>query len=555
MKKLNSLALAVSLLAGAQSANALTPWVDGAPDITIITSGGAAQDKAYGQVVNDTLAASGTLDTFGDLDTTINVVGARWTAFYFTGNASLGLGLAGKKILLKKRTQGAAGYGIVPVISAIPLEQLVVEGTALANWTANGVNGWKRDINAGNAATTLVKQISDAGFSGVDADILLKPGTQNYPVPVPELSTGLVEPGWPTTLKALPATFTVANTGGLVYGVAVTLDLYKVLQAAEKRAGRLPSTVAIGTYGEDSLPNLNRNVIASLLAGKVGAWDQIKIVDKTDANTVKSLLHTDILTDAGVTGPYKEATSGKNLTPVAFGKRNNGAAVGAVASSKFLNYPAELNAFAPAIATPDNAVVEDASLPIIKAPTTAGDTGSLLKDWQNGTNTTGFNNVLDGAAPAKRWGIAINTADRNSAVTAAGTGGDPWRYIKIDGYAPTLENVATGNYPHWAEGVVIYLKTKATDAQWALKTKFLKTFANDLGSPTIANLVNTTQAWGKTGIFATTKDPRGFVATIPFNTASPVVPFTHIKTAPKSHVEVVPVADNAAKGGLQLQLK
>jgi len=84
MKKLNSLALAVSLLAGAQSANALTPWVDGAPDITIITSGGAAQDKAYGQVVNDTLAAAGTLDTFGDLDTTINVVGARWTAFYFT---------------------------------------------------------------------------------------------------------------------------------------------------------------------------------------------------------------------------------------------------------------------------------------------------------------------------------------------------------------------------------------------------------------------------------------------------------------------------------------
>lgn len=55
MKKLNILATTVALLAGSQAANALTPWVDGAPNITIYVSGAVAQTKAYSQVVSSTL--------------------------------------------------------------------------------------------------------------------------------------------------------------------------------------------------------------------------------------------------------------------------------------------------------------------------------------------------------------------------------------------------------------------------------------------------------------------------------------------------------------------
>lgn len=558
MKKLNTLALTVSLLAGAQSANALTPWVDGTPTIAVYTSGGAAQDKAYGQVVTTTLAAPGSVDTFSDVDPATGSVGSRWTAYYFIGNANLGSGLAGKKILLEKRSYGAAGYGVVPLVGSVAIEHLKVIGLPQTAWDANGTQQWKKTIDGTNASTYLFKKISDGGFLGVDPDILLKPGTENYPGQVNELTTGLPESSWPLVFKEVAKTginaFTVVPTGGLVYGVAVTLDLYKALQAAQKRAGTLPSSVAIGSYSEDSLPNLNRNVLASLLAGKVGAWEQIKIVDKTDGNTAKSLLDDSILTDAGITAPYKESTTGSNLTPVAVGKRNKGAAIGAVAYAKFLNYPGTKNAFPPAAKTADNALEEDASLPLVKAPGGAADTGNLLKDWQNGTNATGYNNVVDGLGYAKRWGIAINSADRNNGVTSVGTGGDPWRYIKIDGYAPTLENVAAGVYPHWAEGSVIFRTNKLADPQWALKTKLLKTFADDLGSPTVANAVNTTQAWGKTGIFATTADPRGFTASVPFNTSNPVVPFTH-KNGGLTHTEIVPVADSAATGGLTLQLK
>ncbi len=560
MRNIKPLAVAISLTlaAAAPSVNALTLWANGAPELTVFTSGGAAQDKAYGQVVITTLAAPGTVDTFADVDPATGSVGSRWTAYYFTGNANLGTGLAGKKILLHKRSYGAAGYGVVPLLSSIPLEQINFTALKAADWVANGSKSWKANIDSSNASKYLVKRISDGGFLGVDPNILLRPGTINYPKPVNQLITGTPEGAWPTNWSSIPVTgtnaFAIVPTGGLVYGVAVTLDLYKVLQAAQKKTGQLPSTVAVGSYSEDSLPSLNRNVVASLFAGKVGAWDQIKIVDKTDGNKVKSLVDPTILSAAGVTAPYQESTTGQNLTPVAVSLRNPGAAIGAVAYSKFLNYPATKNAFPPATITADTPVDEDASLPIAKAPGGAADTGNLLKDWQNGTNTTGFNNVKDGAVSAKRWGVAINSADRNSSVTATGTGGDPWRYVKIDGYAPTLENVAAGVYPIWAEGAVIYKVNKTADPLWSSKAKLLKAFAEDLGSPTVANAVNTTQAWGKTGIFATTADPRGFTASIPFNTSNPVVPFTH-KSAGLTRTEIVPVADPKAKGGLTIQLK
>jgi len=569
MKKLNTLAAAVALAAGSQGAQALTPWANGTPDLVVYTSGGAAQDKAYTQVINDVLAASGSVDTFSDVDPAdpTQTLGARWTAYYFTGSSTLPSGLAGKKILLEKRIYGAAGYGLIPLLaggatySGLPIEHLLVAGTTAAQWVANGTQSWKQTISSTNATTYLTHVVSDAGFSGVDPSILLKPGTINYPTPVKQISTGTLDGSsgsitWPTTLTAVPTTgnaaFTVLPTGGLVYGVAVTLDLYKVLQAAEKRAGKLPSTVTIGAYDEGSLPSLNSNVLASIISGNVGAWEQIKIVDTTAGNAVKTLLDPSILSDAGVSAPYVSQTTGK--TPVAVGNRNNGAAVGAVAYAALLNYPSVANSFAPATAVPNDSPDEDGSLPIVKQPNGTTDTGNLLKDWQNGTNLTGYNNVVSGSGFANRWGIAINNASGNTKVTAAGTGGDPWRYIKIDGYAPTLENVASADYPLWAEGTFIFRTTKATDKQWANKVNLFKALANALGSPTVANEVNPTQAWGATGIFATTADPRNFTASIPFNSASPVVPLTH-KNGTTTHADIVPVANPKSNGGLALQLK
>jgi hypothetical protein len=546
MKNLNKLVAAIGILAGSQSVYALTPWDNGAADLTIYTSGGAAQDQAIATVVSSTLAAPGSLDTFSDATSLTSTPGGRWQAFYFTGSDKLPPELIGKKIILEKRSYGAAGYGVVPLIAnngdGIAIEHLNIGNAPnVADWLSDGTKKWKQIINNTNANTYLSHVVSDGGFLGVDPDVLLKPATENYPGQVPEVSSQAVETTWPQDLNKTPNIFTVVNTGGLVYGIAVTEDLYRVLQAAQKRSGSLPSSINVGEYGDAAIPSLSRNFLASLLAGKVQTWDQVKIVDKTTGTAVP-LNDASILADANVNAPSRPV--------VGVGRRNQGAAIGAVAYAKLLNYPGTARANPPAT---DTAAADDGTAaPLVKSPGGASASDSLLIDWASGTNVSGLN-----PNSQKVWGIAINSGDRDPGATADGvTRGKPWRYVKIDGYAPTIENVAAGAYPLWAEGAVLYLTDKPSDSQWADKKALLKAFADDLGSPAVAKTVNKAKTFGVSGIFATTKDPRGFKASIPFDPANPVVPLTHnCVGSSNSSTSIVPVADSSATGGLQLQLK
>ncbi|WP_054760931.1 hypothetical protein [Methylomonas koyamae] len=302
---IKTLAAAVSLLAVAQSANALTPWDNGPAEVKIFTSGGAAQDRAIEEAIKFGLAAPGTLDVFQDLQGTNK--GRRFQGFYFTGAASLPAGLAGKRIYVEKRSLGAAGYGVVPLAGNIGLDHLDIflpnkgDGTfgssQLGAWQADGAKFWKAEItNTGGSSgqsawnNYLVQNtLSDGGFTGVDAPALLAPGTDNYPEVVKEPSTNANAAGWNTSLT--PAALTANNiarvpTGGLVYGIGVPLDFYKVLQVAQYKSGQLPAdTLAnIGKYDDESyIPSLSRDFLASLLAGSIKNWSDVKIVDRSVA--------------------------------------------------------------------------------------------------------------------------------------------------------------------------------------------------------------------------------------------------------------------------------
>jgi hypothetical protein len=163
-------------------------------------------------------------------------------------------------------------------------------------------------------------------------------------------------------------------------------------------------------------------------------------------------------------------------------------------------------------------------------------------------------------------------------VTAAGvnTAGNDWRYIKIDGAAPTLENVFSGNYPYWAEGEVLvkaqdkdatqaealYPVTTPTLAQIAAykagKAAVLAKFAKDLGNDAaVATTVNTglVAAWGATGIFPTTVTDPTAITAIPNGKVSV---FEHDQAADVTipRVGVVPVPRvSAASSTVILQLK
>jgi len=565
--KLKALSLGIALLAGAQSASALTPWNDGPPPAanTIYVSGGAAADLAYAQVVNDVLAAPGTLHVFGDATTSTSTnFGSRWLVYYFTGTAAAGA-LAGQPIAIVKRSLGAAGYGVIPVIASPPIaiEELDIstlqapgagnttvftEPTTTAQTIPTAVGNYRVVVTAANAATLLPLKTSDAGILGTDAKLLLRPNTKNYPTTVARVGAGT--DSFPTNLTSVPGNISQVSTGGLVYGVGVTTDLYKILQAAQKRAGQLPASTVIGDYEhEGNIPSLPRNFVGSLIAGKVKLWDEVKIVDKLAGsptiNTALSLTHPSILADAGVGLP---ATNAAGKVPVAVGNRNAGAAIGAIAYAKFLGYPWTAGAFGPPL-TPTNNAFDNTSAPIIKDPGGSTATGLLLNDWSLGTNASSLNSAL-----ARRWGVAVNDATRNTSgtvgVTPEAAGKQNWRYVRIDGYLPKIENIASGGYPHWGEGVLLYDNTTID----AAKKQVLDALANGLASPSIAAGVNSSvvHTWGTTGVFAFTKGT-AYTTDIPFNPNNPVVGYTHNNgTAVLDEITPV-ISDSARANGVLLQ--
>ncbi|MDO9163869.1 MAG: hypothetical protein Q8N35_16810 [Methylococcaceae bacterium] len=552
--KLNTLAVAVSLLASAQSAHALTPWTNGAPEVKIFTSGGAAQDRAIEEAIKFGLAQDGTLDVFQDVDGTRK--GRRFLGYYFTGKNTLTNGLAGKRIYIAKRSLGAAGYGVVPVAGNVGLDNLDISlsssnGTLGASqagaWALDNVNNahlWNAAItnngsNSGQAAWSnylVQNQLSDGGFTGVDAPALLQPGTDNYPELAIESSTGVATANWNTGLTAAALAnnnISRVPTGGLVYGIGVPLDFYKVLQVAQAKSGLLPTDTLsnLGKYDDENyIPTLSSDFLASLLAGKIKDWGDVKFEDKLNSTGIHALTEASVLADAGVNAPFR--------TKVFIGRRNLGAAIGAVGYAKLLGYPYVEGATAPKSATTNLGPIDTGSTaPIVKSPAGANATDSLLIDWQNGTNTSGFNPSSTAAAPKKYWGFAVHGGDRNANTS------QPWRYVRIDGAAPTIANVANGSYSYWAEGEVLIRPASAIGAD---KVAALQAFASALGNVAVAKTVNTNAVlpFGQSGVFATTAtDPSAFVS-IPFDPQNPIVPLSHQAGGGFTSLGVVPTAFN-----------
>lgn len=575
-KQLKVLTVAVSLLAGIQSAQAITPWTTGnsTPDFKIFTSGGAAQDKAYQSAVLKVLAEPGTLDIFED--DKAGTIGGQFAGYYFIGRSTpdatagipaLPTGLAGAKIYLEKRSLGAAGYGVVPLAGNIALDHLDIFLSASSDWSANGTaSGGAGNVASkyktlssivtglANASSYFTSVPSDGGFIGVDAEALLQPNTQNYPVPVKEISTNATTTPWPTTYKIGNLAATRVPTGGLVYGVGVTLDLYKALQIAQARSGSLPAdaeTTKLGEYTDPKyIPSLSRNFLADLLTGKVTNWGNVKFVDRVNAgNNVYSLAQVATANTATL-GSTPNGLGFTALAPSKFtvgvGRRNSGAAIGAVGYAKLLGYPFTPNSVPPATDTP--ALSKATAEPYVTSPGGASATDNLLKDWQAGTNVS----TLNYSATGKLWGFALHSGDRNGA--AAGVApSQNWRYVRVDGYTGTIENVASGNYPYWAEGEVLIQPSIGTD-----KTNLLQALGDAFRHSAVANDVNTAlvQPYGQSGVFATSRTDNVDTTNIPFDAvAKPIVSLTHFNGT-STHLGLVPqIYKNGATTTSTIELK
>lgn len=286
----------------------------------------------------------------------------------------------------------------------------------------------------------------------------------------------------------------ITSQVGLVFGVPVSLNLRNALQQVQGKV--------VGSESEADMPSLSREQIASLMNGGIRKWDAFKV------NGVS-------LTSApGVTGPAD--------TKVHICRRVDGSGTQAQFNANFLRVPCTTGAALPL--TSSNPVLG----PIVTMNSGAGDVDNCLQ------NANGANN----------WAVGVQSTERNTFNFTTNTYPKNYRFIKINGVAPTIKNVANNQYFDWAENSIQWRKA-SVGGPTGDKLVILTKIATDAGKPSIvANVNNQFKfSWGDAGYLSL--NTNGWTGNTPFNPANPVATATHVLSGTVNNCRVPQVNKNS----------
>lgn len=490
--KIKQIATAISGILLSGSVFALSPTT--VPDITIYMSGASAQDKAIGMLFENMCAknASGApadLDIYKDDSVK---PGKAYTSYFCTINSAQvnggfpadANGITSRKVLFNKRSKGGSGEGVNPVINEKAIDAMNINNN---NCTKTGTDTFYRcniaalDAN-GNPTGNLIQVVSDAGVSDVNPEMFVGANTP----------AGNAQVNVATVAKKM----IVKSAAAAVFGVPVTTSLRNALQQAEVVTGQLAST-CVGLETQACMPSLSMRQVASLATGKIRNWSAFKI------NGVA------LTSVTGITLPTS--------TKVTFCRRVNGSGTQAQMSANFLHYPCTTNALAP-VSAPGNPYAG----PVVIENEGSGDMSVCLNDFNNGTNNTGQNSdPLAGGQPVTAWAFGLQSTEKNSNLA------DDYRFVKIDGVAPTIQNAANGKYLDWAEQTFQWRKP-VYNGPTGDKLTIIDTIASTASNPTTLGTLDKklVQTWGQGGYLAVSTN---FAppATGILDITAPVIPYTH----------------------------
>jgi hypothetical protein len=458
----------------ANGAMALTP-ANLPADLELSIGGASAQDLGLREVVTSLCD-----DTVHSYSETGSIPGKDYTSFFCTMSSAKvpGFPAGGLKVLVHKRSRGGSAYGVGPVEanSSVAHAKVANDGTC----TVFAGNNYK--------CTTTVSTTIDAGISDVEPGMFR--GVNLLEVGVNGVLAG--DPGTTPLTSTQLNRLDKAPVAALTFGPVVTTNLRNALQVAQFGAGN----ACVGADTEACMPSLSKTQIASLFAGTIANWDEFRV-----GNTPLSQV-------SGVIAPV--------ATDVHVYRRVAGSGTQSVANYSFLNQPCSGNV----IAAGDNTsgtnlagvgdVDADGEYPAIHQASGSGDVDTGLASL----NSTGH------------WGIGFQSLEKTN------TG---YRFVKVEGVAPTLVNVANTSYDivgitsfQWIKDSLAGSPMRAPAPQAANKLILAKKLRADLGRDTelrTANLTfgggNITGAVGNVGFAALASN--GFTLNTPFDATKPVV--------------------------------
>ncbi len=486
---LKKLSIAISIALVSSSAYALTPAAYDANTIEMFVSGASAQDKGIAALFSD-LCVAGSLDTYKDVANPAKPGKAHTAYFCNIDSTKVTGGTTGvnPKVLFHKRSKGGSAQGVNPVIDEQAIDAMTILNSNCTE-TATGSRVWNCSI--GNPGD-LVQVVSDAGVSDVNPEMFIK---QNAPA-----GSNPVDP------TVVSAKMDVRGAAALVFGIPVTTTLRDALQEAEFGA---TSTCVTDKYDptnpadnptvhaaetEACMPTLSRAQVASIMQGTIKRWSNF-FVNGVALTSIASTLPSD------------------NKVHVC--RRVNGSGTQAQMSAKFLNYPCTTGANPPRSA-PGSSFFG----PVIVENSGSGDMTQCLNDLNDGTDTSNRVNPTLKTA----WAVGIQSTEKNADLA------DNFRFIKIDGYAPTLANAVRGRYADVVEQTFQWRKSGALPLAGD-KLNIMDTIATNASKPSVLATVTKLNpsfihTWGQAGYLALSTN--GFTPTIPFDVVNnPVTVYSH----------------------------
>lgn len=432
MRKLSMIAAGVSM-AIAGTANAT---LDSAVNASIFMSGASGPSNMLREnVVRNTCNPANPINVYVDTAKPGTAVAtalpllehtSHWVV-QCTASAAAGANLSGKTIAVYKSDVGGSGNGATPVAEGLPVPFLNADPATCTSLGSKAIqNGGGATYNVYQCGNTTLNQVPDGGTSDIE----------------PTKFVGTLAPSAGDFVDH--GNLTVQSGPGLIFGPVVTLAFRNELQDDQVASGLLPvnCTDANDDYvagvddreEEACMPSLPRTYIRSLTEGKQQFWSGAGALN-IYGNSLT--VPTTFAGADGILGTGDDVTpTGSNATLknyVHICRRVQGSGTHA----EWMIHYHRTNCMNGSFAMPGQPGLLSGKPAVFEA-SSSGNLGDCLDALDQGS---GYGNTTPAIAAGRAsYAIGYQGAEKNQ------SNGQNWRFIKVDGYAPTRRNVYDGNY-------------------------------------------------------------------------------------------------------------
>lgn len=425
-RKALSIAVAAAACAASGSALAYDPDVANSTDYEVRIAGATAPTGTLRDVVIDNICDAGQ-----SIDYWIHKTAKHWQVACQDSN--------GANVLVRKN-DGGSGDGTSPVDNASTLVEFFVGGTSascsainLGKMTAIGTT-YNEYKDCGGTTDNLELAVADIGVSDVEP-------------------TAFVDDLAPVSNDADPvgsrvnfeneSSMQIESLAGLGFGIVVTERLYQALQADQFPVGHPlysecnPTNAGTpgiaGTYDfpasdasvpngshiegttEKCMPNMSSNSVRAVMRGEWLSWGLLATADGT----------SNLLADSAGQ-PWADATGGT----IKLCRRVQGSGTHARTAITFLR-------------TGCGRGGATMAQPLCLTKVTGA--GCVAAPFEGGAGSGNLTDCLNNSAAAGKWALGYHSVEKNADLVHS------FRFVKIDGFAPTLDNMLSGDYANFGE--------------------------------------------------------------------------------------------------------